>query len=193
MQAELFTRSALYDAIQCVCKLTIFSHCRMVCKLNRRGGGAWAMEALNHARIMNLERSMLTLVAFFVICSATTAESTGSYPHEQRHFSAEDRGVKKSVPIPKDVLAILSKDETVQSVLEGQNILTQNLPRSWFSASAIHLSRPERVDLVVMGQGPLRGANVITFWIFCATPSGYQLVLSAPAHDLLVKNTRWKT
>jgi hypothetical protein len=43
-----------------------------------------------------------------------------------------------------------------------------------------------------MGVGPLRGANVVTFWVFCATAHGYDLVLTAPAHDLIVKSARWK-
>jgi hypothetical protein len=43
-----------------------------------------------------------------------------------------------------------------------------------------------------MGVGPLRAANVTPFWVFSATARGYELVIMAPAHDLIVRNTWWK-
>jgi len=141
---------------------------------------------------MSSKRIVAALLAFLVTCNPGTTLEKAAQPSDQRHFSAEEDGVKKPVPIPEAVLAILRKDEKVRNVLEADNIPAEKIPISWFSASAIHLSRPEQTDLVVMEVGPLRGANVITFWIFSATTHGYRLVLMAPAHDLIVKNTRWK-
>ena len=111
---------------------------------------------------------------------------------QQLAFSAEDNGVEHPVPVPSDVLAILRKDEGVKSVLESENILPKNLPSSWFSVSIVHLSAAKRNDLVVVGQPPVSGANVTSFWVFRATAHGHELVLYAPAHDLIIKNTRWK-
>jgi len=141
---------------------------------------------------MNSPRIVAVLLAFLVTCNPGTTLGKAAQPSEQRHFSAEEDGVKKPIPIPEAVLATLKQDEHICSVLEYENISAEKIPASWFSASAIHLSRPEQTDLVVMEVGPLRGANVITFWIFSATTHGYRLVLMAPAHDLIVKNTRWK-
>ena len=98
---------------------------------------------------------------------------------EQLRFSAEDAGVLKPVPIPEGVLVILRKDEQVQHLLEHEKIAPEKLPPSWFSASAIHLTRTRRVDLIVVGRPPIIGANNATFWVFRATSHGYRLVLTA--------------
>lgn len=131
-------------------------------------------------------------VALLVLCTAATTENKRSHVPEQLHFSAEDNGVKKPVVIPNSVLDILTSDEDVRDELESEKIAAEGVPLWWFSASAIHLSSPERLDLVVMGEWPLSGANVTTFWVFRMTDRGYDLVLRAPAHDLIVNDTRWK-
>jgi len=118
-------------------------------------------------------------------------ESKSSRPSEQRHFSAEVAGVDNPVAIPPSVLAILRQDKMVLNTLEYEDIFSEKIPLSWFSASAIHL-KPGEADLIVMGKESLAGANVVTFWVFCSTDHGYKLVLTAPAHDLIVMNTRWK-
>jgi hypothetical protein len=140
----------------------------------------------------NKLRMAVTLLGFAIICGSCTAETQRTRSPEQVDFSAEDSGVKKPVAVPEVVMDILRKDKGVLNILESENISAEKLPASWFSAATIHLSTPEQKDLVVMGTGPLRGANVITFWVFCAVRRGYKLVMTAPAHDLTVKNTRWK-
>jgi len=112
-------------------------------------------------------------------------------PRPQLHFSAEDDGVDHPATIPPDVMAVLKADEMVRNALENENISAEKIPLSWFSASPIHLNSPRQRDLVVEAEGALAGGNVITFWIFRATAHGHELVLKAPAHDLIVKNTRW--
>jgi len=141
---------------------------------------------------MRNNRLMVKLRIFLMLCWAGVAGGTASNAAEQRHFSAEDSRVKKPAAIPEKVLVILRKDKMVQDALENENTPSESLPVSWFSASAIHLSTANRVDLVVVGQPPLSGANTATFWVFRATSHGYELVLNAPAHDLFVRNTRWK-
>ncbi|HEY6969800.1 MAG TPA: hypothetical protein VJA94_11390, partial [Candidatus Angelobacter sp.] len=143
---------------------------------------------------MNIKQTAGTLliIVVLIIGTAGIAQRKGPDASEQTEFSAEDSAVKNPVPVPADVLNILRKDDLVRNILEDQKIPAEQMPASWFSASAIHLSSPKREDLVVVAEGPLAGGNVVTFWVFCATPRGYELVLMAPAHDLEVKNTRWK-
>jgi len=136
-------------------------------------------------------RSIFTLLTFLVLCSTLTLEGKGPGSSEQRHFSAEEPDVKNPIAIPRSVLAILRQDEMVLNALQYQDIPGEKIPPSWFLASAIHL-KPGEADLIVVGKEPLAGANVVTFWVFCSTDHGYKLVLTAPAHDLIVKNTRWK-
>lgn len=57
-------------------------------------------------------------------------------------------------------------------------------------ASEIHLTSSTERDLVVIAGAPLSGANVTTFWIFRPTNPGYELLLDAPAHDMVVRNSR---
>ena len=97
--------------------------------------------------------------------------------------------MNKPVAIPDDVLAILSEDRTISNVMKNADDAPKELPLSWFSASVIHLGGPGEQDLIVEAQGELRGANVIGFWVFQPTTTGYRPVLAAPAHDLIVRKT----
>jgi hypothetical protein len=141
---------------------------------------------------MNIKKIAVALLMILILSSAGTTEGKGPHSSAQLHFGAEDADVERAVPIPEDVLSILRTDEMVRVALANENISSEKIPLSWFSASAIHLSSTERAGLVVMAEGPLHGSNVTTFWVFCATARGYELVLTGPAHDLTVKNTRWK-
>jgi hypothetical protein len=140
---------------------------------------------------MKIKWLVATFFALFMVCGQEAALGKRSSQPEQLHFSAEDSGVTKPVAIPDDVLAILRDDETVRLALKDESTPAEKLPLSWFSASAVHLSRSDKSDLVVKGEGPIAGANVTTFWIFNATDRGHELVFTAPAHDLIVQRTRW--
>jgi len=132
----------------------------------------------------------LVLLYLFCCAFAGSPDCMGQQqrePSEQMHFSAEDSSVKKPVPIPESVLANLRSDDTVRRALEDQTTSPKDLPSSWFLASKIHLSNTNRPDLILIGQPPISGANVTTFWVFLAEIGGYKLVLTAPAHDLIVK------
>ena len=140
---------------------------------------------------MKIGRSAFLLLVPLAFCGLATAQPKHPHSSEQTHFSAEDAGVQKPVPIPADVLAILGRDDLVRNVLEDQELPGEKLPQSWFSASEIHLSSSSETDLVVVAEGPLAGGNVDVFWVFCATRQGHELVLMAPEHDLVVKRARW--
>ena len=140
---------------------------------------------------MKIRKVGVAFINVLVLFSAGFAWEQ-SHSNEQRHFSAEAGDTRAPKPLPQSVFTILKKDEHVRSVLEDQNIQPDRVPLSWFSAATVHLSNPKKADFVVMGEGPLRGANVVTFWVFQSTAHGYRLVLTAPAHDLIVKSTRCK-
>jgi hypothetical protein len=110
---------------------------------------------------------------------------------EQLQFSAEDENVRQPVRIPDDAWSMLKKDANVLEVLTNQKLPVDQLPTPWFTASEVHLGGPNERDLVVIGKGPLQGANVTTFWVFLHTPHGLKLVLTVPAHDLAIKPARW--
>lgn len=132
------------------------------------------------------------LLILLTTCGSAIAQAKHTHLYGQMHFSAEHTRVEGQVQIPEDVLAILRQNEMVQALLEDEKLSAEKLPQAWFSAYAIHLSNPSQVDFVVVGEGPFLGANVTTFWVYCSTPHGHELVLAAPAHDLVVKRARWK-
>jgi len=109
---------------------------------------------------------------------------------EQTEFSAEDEAVKVPIALPQGVMDILRSDEMIGMVMRNQDPQIEKFPPSWFSASVIHLGTSGETDFVVVAEGPLIGANVTTFWVIRSTPSGYEVVLNAPAHDLSVKPGR---
>jgi len=134
-------------------------------------------------------------VAFFLVAFVVWGQAavTGkrSSKSEQQQFSAVDAGVERPIPLPNDVLDILRKDDDVRQMLEAQEIPPEKLPSSWFSASAIHLRSRVETDIVVKGEPPVLGANVTTFWVFCPSTSGHELVLKASALTLGVGKKRW--
>ena len=125
------------------------------------------------------------------MCGASFAQSKHSHSPEQLAFSAEDDAVKKPIAVPRDILAMLTKDKMVLRELENENLAPDKMPLSWFSASAVHLNNSNKTDFIVMARGPLAGGNVVTFWVFRGTAHGDELVLTAPTHNLIVKNARW--
>src|SRR5262245_4276042 len=111
---------------------------------------------------------------------------------EQRRFSAEDDTLAAPVSLPISVLALLAQDSGVQQALKAENLSTDELPASWFSASEVHLNGTAERCLVVVGQEYLLGANVTTFWIFHPTndQQQFELIFNAPAHDLEITETQ---
>jgi hypothetical protein len=80
----------------------------------------------------------------------------------------------------------------VKSTAEDEGLSAEKLPRSWFSASVIHLRSKDEKDLFVAAEEKLRGANICPFWVFTDTPYGMKLVLSASAQDEWILNSRWR-
>jgi hypothetical protein len=116
----------------------------------------------------------------------------GATPHEQTRFSAEDEAVQHPVEIPEDAWKLLQADESVRNSLEGEKLSVEQLPRSWFSAAAVHLHDAATSDLIVEGEGLLRGANVNPFWVFVRTGKGLKLAMMIPAHDLILGSQRYR-
>ncbi len=142
---------------------------------------------------MNACVRLKVYVSVFIAISGIVAAQSKpkTLPVEQTHFSAEDESFKRPVAIPGDVMAILAKQEVVEKQLENEGLKPEKLPTYWFSASAVHLSHAKEPDLVVAANPPVSGANTTMFWIFRTTGHGHTLVLTAMAHDLVIKKTIW--
>jgi len=134
--------------------------------------------------------SLISLVASIV--SGQTRESQAPPPVavEQRSFSAEDDHVTRPIKMPDAITRALARDTDIKQILTSENIAPDQMPPSWFLTSEVHLSGTDEKDILVIGSGPLLGANVATFWVFRPEAGGFALILKAPAHNLNVKDTR---
>jgi hypothetical protein len=139
-------------------------------------------------------RSCVAVAVGLLLAGSVMASAQPKQPlhPEQTHFTAEDAAVKLPVTIPPEVMAQLARDSLVRNEMENADPPQKQPPASWFSASVVHLAGQGEKDLVVQAVGQLAGANVDVFWVFRMLPGGPQLVLNGPAHDLIVRRTRWK-
>ena len=111
---------------------------------------------------------------------------------EQVQFSAEDETVKRPIVLPYEALRVIEEDPSVAEGLKNEAPPTTQIPKGWLMASEVHLAGPDEKDIIVVATGSLLGANVTTFWVLRPSRRGYELLLSAPAHDLVIKGTRFK-
>ncbi|HXR40737.1 MAG TPA: hypothetical protein VN776_16655 [Terracidiphilus sp.] len=134
--------------------------------------------------------SIVFVVTLLVVAALPAPSQPTPKLKEQRVFSAIDDGVNNPIAIPPRVLTLLANDEVVGDLLADQNVTPTNLPASWFSAAQVHLGPKGSKDVIVMGEGLLRGANIIPFWAFVHDGEGFRLALTVRALDLEVKRTR---
>jgi hypothetical protein len=119
------------------------------------------------------------------------AQSTGGPGYEQAHFSAEDESDAPHCPSGRST-APDQRGPFVAEALKSQAPATTQVPAGWLMASGVHLAGPDENDIVVVAAGLLSGANVTTFWVLRPADRSYELLLTAPAHDLVIKRTRSK-
>jgi hypothetical protein len=127
----------------------------------------------------------------FVGCGFPLLRLAAASP-EQLHFSAEDQNVKRPIILTEAALALIAKDPDVTNVLKDYGSAGAKLLTTWLSASALHLDGRGERDIVVVAKGPLSGANITTFWVLRPSSSSFELLLTVPAHDLIVKMSRSK-
>lgn len=113
---------------------------------------------------------------------------------EQLRFSAMDERLEHEVAMPPPLAELLARDPYVKGLLEYEGRPTDKVPGEWFKVSEVHLHTDREKDIIVMGTGPVLGANVTTFWIFRPKNGKFESLLNpaAAALDLEVKKTRSK-
>jgi hypothetical protein len=109
---------------------------------------------------------------------------------DQYVFSANDETMQHPISLPSRAFAMVARDQSLASLLEGTSVAREKVPESWFVASVVHLASKNEGDLIVMGVGPVRGANVTTFWLLRPKGEVFELLLTATAHTLKVTQAR---
>jgi hypothetical protein len=139
----------------------------------------------------NLLIALFGLTSPLILAQIGTPRAvSGVAAAEQRSFSAEDENVRRPIPLAPEIARILAKDPGVREIIKNQDLSPAELPPSWFLASEVHLNGPKEKDVLVIGQGPIQGANITAFWVLRPGPDGFELILNTYAHDLIVKDTR---
>lgn len=113
---------------------------------------------------------------------------------EQSSFGVEDE-LERPVKTPKDVLAVLRKDQDVKDCLQSaqENGEEPSDLSTWFAASKIDLNNDRQPDLVIKPDyWCLHGASAGPFWVFHHTEQGYVLVLKAGGMGLHILKTQTK-
>lgn len=131
---------------------------------------------------------ILLLIIVIVTAQPIQSQSVGGVQFEQKIFNAEDSGVKQPIDLPQGVLEILSKDDLVLASLRDSERNQRDAPPTWFSATLSKTNVIGKKLYIVMGIGPLRGANVTTFWLVSFDVSTHQarVILSVPTLRLEV-------
>jgi hypothetical protein len=141
---------------------------------------------------LKLQRLMLcglTILTF--VATAEAQEPRLRLSEEQSSFNAEEDKVNRAVPVPEGALQLLRSDEQILRYLSAKGESAGDLTTDAFLASEIHLNGPGEIDLIVIGRGRLRGANVVTFWVIRKSAKKFTVILKTVAHDLRIQDDRW--
>ena len=128
----------------------------------------------------------LATILFFFVASLFAQQSK-----PQTVFGLEEP-VTRPVPVPDRVLQLVRQDALFKQEIESLNDTGSDFTKDWFVASEIDFGC--RRGLIVIGQGPLVGANVGPFWIFVADNNGsYGKPLAVLALGVQVRPSRGKS
>lgn len=120
----------------------------------------------------------------FLSVSLAIAQGRKANTNEQFIFSAEDEVVEQPAPLADSAIEAITR---IEETPRRNNVDRENL-----MASAIHLSRADESDLIVIGKGYLRGAHVVPFWVLRRTNQGYDVLLATTSDGLKILNARQK-
>ncbi len=152
---------------------------------------------------------VLTLLVTVPGGIARGQNSANDQKHEQTAFDAEpDSGamhINKAEEIPDSALQVLrdSLSRGPVNCLKSRGVTPDQVPASWFLASAVHLNGPNEVDLIVLLNAPalakpenpggcLLPANGGPFWVLGpGIASGrYGLLLATYGHGMDILDSR---
>lgn len=123
-------------------------------------------------------RSTLLLAVFLFIAIAISAQvrnpQNAGAPvlpqKEEQNLFFGNQELDDPVPLPADIFQLLLARREVKDALRGTDASAANDPAKLFQAAEVHLSGPDRADLLVMSLFRATGAKNTWFWIVRTTP-----------------------
>jgi len=132
---------------------------------------------------------LFALAAFAGI--ALFARGQDAHPGtEQKLFSPSDSPIQHPVTLSPEVLRVLLASQTAKQTFAVLNDSEKANPSQFFQAGEVHLSSPDQVDLVVIGLGPMKGADAGWFWVVRSAHKDPQVVLFSGGDSLEVLDNK---
>ncbi len=137
-----------------------------------------------------MNRSCVFLsLAFFFSCTANPQEKSQQSSKEQTSFSMEFP-FEHPAKLSSLARAALAAIPEIAERVKEEGTTPEEMPKEWFEVSEVPLGTPGPADLVVMGVDGFLGANITPFWVLRQNGKAYKLVLTIPAHDLEILNSK---
>jgi hypothetical protein len=137
---------------------------------------------------MTLARCLSGL-AFILIAIAFQGQVTPSAPKDQIAFLSQD-SFPPSVPIPQSVLKILLKERLVRDRMELVSDEEKRNPAQLFRAAEVHIFSASEIDLFIVGNVPIAGADNGWFWVVRSAHKDPRVVLSTTGYTLELLRSR---
>jgi hypothetical protein len=107
---------------------------------------------------------------------------------DQRLFS--NSPFQHPVTLSPEVLKVLLAAHPAKETLAVMNDSETTNPSHLFQAGEVHLSRPDQVDLVVIGMGRMRGADNSWFWVVRDARKDPEIILFSGGDSLEVLDAK---
>jgi len=132
-------------------------------------------------RLLGAVFLVLTLAGFVFVAHGQTP------PPEQKVFSDS---IQHPVSLSPEVLKVLLASHPAKETFEILNDSEKHDPSQLFQAAEVHLSSSNEVDLVVIGLGPMRGAENRWFWVVRSANKNPQVILFSGGDSLEVTDKK---
>lgn len=130
-------------------------------------------------RLVGIPLLVLTLAGMALVAYGQTS------PPEQRVFP-----VQHPVSLSPEVLRVLLAMHPAKETFEVINDSEKHDPSKLFQATEVHLSNSDEVDLVVIGLGPMRGAESLWFWVVRSARKNPEVILFSGGDSLEVTDKK---
>jgi len=128
--------------------------------------------------------------AVMISLSFGALNAQGYFPNPNDNDFYYEECFEPSIPIPDEVVAEIIKTEEGKSGFDSLSPDKRQHLGSYFSARVISLGTKGERDLIVMGKGPMTGADNSWFWIVRQGPQSPNVVLWAGANSIIVLKTK---
>jgi hypothetical protein len=120
---------------------------------------------------------------------AAHGQAAASASKAQLAFLSQD-SFPVSAPLPQQVLKILLRQQLVRDSMERASDEDKKNPAQLFRAAQVHLFNPNEMDLFVVGNVPIAGADNGWFWVILSAHKNPRIVLFTTGYAVELLSTK---